>query len=129
MYNDRVDDLRAKGFEMSELIIKARHLCQNNLSDVEMESILKRWEESNVKLLQKYPEKDAKDYTLLDDAAEEVKRRRAAAETLSQLKEDQEDLVMGANRKDDDLGQYLSKVKQLEEPLSPIQEKASSKQS
>ena len=36
---------------------------------------------------------------------------------------------MGANRKDDDLGQYLSKVKQLEEPLSPIQEKASSKQS
>lgn len=50
-YNDKIKQLKEKGLEIQELIEKAKNGADRGLID-----ILKKWEEANQKIFEKYPD-------------------------------------------------------------------------
>ncbi len=64
-YKDKISQLKDKGHEIQDLIEKAKEGADRGLFD-----ILKKWEEANQKIFEKYPDgqEDATDYSILEAA-------------------------------------------------------------
>ena len=76
-YNEKIKMLKAKGLEIQELIEKAKTGADKGLLD-----ILKKWEEANVKIFEKYPDGEENDVSLLEAAAAEIhKNEQSLMET------------------------------------------------
>ena len=71
-YNEKIKGLRTKGKEIKDLIEKAKNGADKGLLD-----ILSKWEEANEKIFEKYPEDDTTDYSILEAAADEMKKVEA----------------------------------------------------
>lgn len=65
-YNDKIKILKVKGQEIQDLIEKAKTGADRGLLD-----ILKKWEDANMKIFEKYPEGET-DYSILEAAATEI---------------------------------------------------------
>jgi len=63
-YNEKVRQLKAKGLEIQELIEKAKAGADKGLVD-----ILRKWEEANQKIFEKYPDGAEADFSLLEVTA------------------------------------------------------------
>ncbi len=66
-YNEKIKILKGKGQEIQELIEKAKANADSGLVE-----ILKKWEEANQKIFEKYPAENETDYSILEAAAQEV---------------------------------------------------------
>lgn len=65
-YNEKIRQLKNKGQEIQDLIEKAKTGADKGLIE-----ILKKWEEANLKIFEKYPEGEV-DYSILEVAATEA---------------------------------------------------------
>ena len=61
--------LKIKGTEIQELIEKAKTGADRGLIE-----ILKKWEEANQKIFEKYPDGEEADYSILEAAASELQK-------------------------------------------------------
>ena len=61
-YNEKIVILRSKGQEIQDLIEKARA----NGADQDLQGILKKWEEANLKIFEKYPADKPNDLAVLE---------------------------------------------------------------
>lgn len=68
-YNEKIKLLKIKGQEIQDLIEKAKSGADKGLLD-----ILKKWEEANQKIFEKYPEGDEAEFSILEAAATELKK-------------------------------------------------------
>lgn len=66
-YNDKIKQLKGKGEEIQDLIEKAKAGADSGLIE-----ILKKWEEANQKIFEKYPGDGETDFSILEAAAMEV---------------------------------------------------------
>lgn len=68
-YNEKIKMLKIKGQEIQDLIEKAKTGADRGLLD-----ILKKWEEANQKIFDKYPDGEEAELSILEAAAAEIKR-------------------------------------------------------
>ena len=61
-YNEKVQILRSKGAEIQDLIEKAR----NQGADQDLQGVLKKWEDANKKIFEKYPNEHQNDLSILE---------------------------------------------------------------
>ena len=66
-YNEKIKMLKAKGQEIQELIEKAKTGADKGLLD-----ILKKWEEANIKIFEKYPDGEENELSVLEQAVTEI---------------------------------------------------------
>ena len=64
-YNERITLLRAKGREIQELIERVR---VTGGADKDLQAILTKWEDANLKMFEKHPADKPSDLAILDEA-------------------------------------------------------------
>jgi hypothetical protein len=66
-YNEKIKLLKAKGQEIQDLIEKAKTGADRGLLD-----ILRKWEEANIKIFEKYPDGEENELSVLEAVVAEI---------------------------------------------------------
>ena len=78
-YNEKIKLLKAKGQEIQDLIEKAKTGADRGLLD-----ILRKWEEANIKIFEKYPDGEENELSVLEAVVAEIHKKNTP-QSMSQF--------------------------------------------
>lgn len=101
-YNEKIKLLKAKGQEIQDLIEKAKTGADRGLLD-----ILRKWEEANIKIFEKYPDGEENELSVLEAVVAEIHKTEHNSVNESILQESTRKDKKKKKDMDDDMEKYV----------------------